>query len=294
MAFRIAVNKTTAMNKLHCIVRCTFVSLDPTFDSSNSPLTSTSLYSQNLRFAPSRYPALQTCPSIRFRSQSSDMGDQAAPSTVHANDSPFPLTDVDRWVLSQTDEEFKRHSWDELREIIDTNNLSVLKRTPSDLRQYMKWTAETKAQYGSMSAYILQKRLPSSWQGPPFTPASTVPFQDPSDYRALLNDWPYGLDPEITHIVVWSRTLIPVDDENGDLTSESRELVKAFVKSYFVDRLGEGGEGRVLWFKNWVSLQSVRSLEHVHVLVRGVSDDILQEWTGDKPSDVERRRRQIS
>jgi hypothetical protein len=31
---------------------------------------------------------------------------------------PFPLTDVDKWVLSQTDEEFHLHNWDELRDII--------------------------------------------------------------------------------------------------------------------------------------------------------------------------------
>jgi hypothetical protein len=176
----------------------------------------------------------------------------------------------------------------------DTNNLSVLKRIPSDLKRYMKWTAEIKVQYGSMSNYILQNRLPSSWEGPPFTPASTVPFQDPSDYRALLNDWPYGLDPEITHIVVWSRTLIPVDDQNGDLTPESRKLVEDFVRKYFVEPLGEGGKDRVMWFKNWVSLQSVRSLEHIHVLVRGVNDEVLEKWTGDRPSEVRKRRLQIT
>lgn len=33
-------------------------------------------------------------------------------------DAPFPLTDVDKWVLSQSDEEFKYHDWDELREIL--------------------------------------------------------------------------------------------------------------------------------------------------------------------------------
>ena len=33
-------------------------------------------------------------------------------------DSPFPLTDVDRWVLSQTDEEFHLHTWTELKDII--------------------------------------------------------------------------------------------------------------------------------------------------------------------------------
>lgn len=33
-------------------------------------------------------------------------------------EAPFPLTDVDKWVLSQTDEEFKYHNWDELKQII--------------------------------------------------------------------------------------------------------------------------------------------------------------------------------
>jgi hypothetical protein len=43
---------------------------------------------------------------------------------------PFALTDVDRFVLSQTDEEFKLHDWDELREIVGMLDLSDL-LTPS-------------------------------------------------------------------------------------------------------------------------------------------------------------------
>lgn len=35
---------------------------------------------------------------------------------------PFPLTEVDKWVLSQTDEEFKYHTWDELRHLIGTDS----------------------------------------------------------------------------------------------------------------------------------------------------------------------------
>lgn len=147
----------------------------------------------------------------------------------------------------------------------------------------MQWTRETKAEYGSMTQYILINRLPKSWGQPPFTPASPTPLADASDYKVLLNDWPYGLEPNITHIVVWTRTLIPTDSETGDLTATSRAQVEDFVKSYFVDTLGPGGEGRVLWFKNWVALQSVRSLEHFHVLVRDVDDDTLERWTGERP-----------
>ncbi len=49
-----------------------------------------------------------------------EMGDDrdAKDIPVGIENSPFPLTDVDRWVLSQTDEEFHLHDWEELKEII--------------------------------------------------------------------------------------------------------------------------------------------------------------------------------
>lgn len=165
----------------------------------------------------------------------------------------------------------------------ETNNLSVLKRKPSDLRRYMKWTAETKIEYGSMTNYILANRLPKAWGLPPFTPESTVPFEVASDYKVLLNDWPYGLESNIAHIVVWTRTLIPTDNQKGDLTPDSKKILEDFVQRYFIDPLGPGGEDKILWFKNWVALQSVRSLEHFHVLVRDVDDDMLEKWTGERP-----------
>lgn len=41
------------------------------------------------------------------------MGD----NSIHKG-SPFPLTETDKFVLSQTDEEYKYHDWEELKEII--------------------------------------------------------------------------------------------------------------------------------------------------------------------------------
>ena len=35
----------------------------------------------------------------------------------------------------------------------------------------------------------------------------------------------------------------------------------------------------VLWFRNWTGLQSVRGLEHVHVLVKDAPLALLEEWT---------------
>lgn len=120
--------------------------------------------------------------------------------------------------------------------------------------------------------------------GRPILPfANPIPFADPSDYKILRNDWPYGLAPGIVHLLVWLRTPVPVKENGGDLTEESRDLIEEFVKRVFVGRLeGEGIEGaerRVIWFKNWSALQSVRSLEHVHILARDVPGHILEEWT---------------
>ena len=173
------------------------------------------------------------------------------------------------------------------RRIVETNNLSILKRRPSDLRRYIKWTAETKAEYGTMTQYLLVHRLPKTWGAPPFTPKSAVPFKDPSDFRVLHNDWPYALSPGINHIVVWLRTVIPTDPETGDMTPESRAIVESFIQRYFVDSLGPGGDGQVMWFKNWVALQSVRSLEHIHVLVRDIDQKTLDKWTEALPCHLD-------
>ncbi|KAI1116969.1 hypothetical protein F5Y14DRAFT_12892 [Nemania sp. NC0429] len=211
------------------------------------------------------------------------MGDLAA--STPPEEPPFPLTEVDKWVLSLTDEEFHYHDWEDLKKIIGGNDLAVLKRKPSDLRRYMAWTTETKAQYGSMTNYLLTHRLPKAWGSPPFTPASSVPFHDKSDYSVLINDWPYGLTTDIAHIVVWSRTIIDTDPQTGDMTLESREVVSNFVKRVFIDKLGPEGEAKVLWFKNWVALQSVRTLEHIHVMVKDASPELLRGWTQEPGVD---------
>lgn len=183
------------------------------------------------------------------------------------------------------------------------NDLAILRRKPSDLRRYIVWTNDIKSTHGSITKYICLKRL--RW----WTPDSSVnlietpipdipyknatPFADPFDYKVLRNDWPYGVTPDITHIVVWSKTPIATKPENGDVTDESRALIEGFVDRTFVQRLqtDPSFEGiqkdvirkkHVLWFKNWAALQSVRSLEHFHVLVRGVPDGVITDWTDER------------
>lgn len=81
---------------------------------------------------------------------------------------------------------------------------------------------------------------------------------------------------------MWSKTPIATDLElggEGDVTDESRRVIEEFVQRTFVEALGEGGRERLLWFKNWVSLQSVRGVDHVHVLVRDAPEELVKRWT---------------
>lgn len=164
-----------------------------------------------------------------------------------------------------------------------TNSLEKLLRLPSDLRRYLAWSHRTKQQYGSITNFVIQERVhwtPLSPTGPPrFAYHSDIPFEDPRDYAVLINDWPYGFEEGIIHLIVWTKTPIAVDDIRGDVTPESRRLINDFVERYFVRDLDEDGVDRVTWFKNWVSLQSIRGVDHVYILVRPVPQPVLRKWT---------------
>ncbi|KAF2813501.1 uncharacterized protein BDZ99DRAFT_381716 [Mytilinidion resinicola] len=197
----------------------------------------------------------------------------------------FHLTSIDQEQLSLPDSAFTPHSWSNLRTLIASNRLEELKRRPSSLRAYLAWSASTKKKYGSITNFLLQERLrwtPLSGkdaEGPPrFAVKSTVPFAEAEDYKVLVNDWPYGLKEGVRHIVVWLKHPLEVDGE-GELVDEARRAVEGFVEGKFGKRAREAG-GDVLWFKNSVGLQSVRGLEHVHVLVRDVPDELVREWVG--------------
>ena len=135
-----------------------------------------------------------------------------------------------------------------------------------------------------MVNYVSQERLhwgPTASGVPPRNP---VNFADEADYKILLNDWPYGCDGGIYHLVVWMKTKLPVNPKDGSLVEESRQIIEKFVDRVFRKPLegnGDGERDKVLWFKNWTALQSVAALEHFHVLVRDVGEDQLVQWTGE-------------
>lgn len=142
-------------------------------------------------------------------------------------------------------------------------------------------------------AYVMRVRLKwnpvssSSTTGLAFNYNSPIPFEDASDYKMMPNDWPYGLEKGISHLVVWLKNRLEVEPPLGDMTPSSRRLVEEFVQKEFIEPTNAlvGGKDNVLWFKNWVSLQSVPGIDHVHVLIRNAPQEFVDvNWIrGERP-----------
>lgn len=212
----------------------------------------------------------------------------------------YILSPKDHAQLSTPDDQFTRLSWEMVKEIIRENRLQELKRLPSDLRRYILWCETVRRDYdGGVMGYILRERLRWDNLGEEEVEKmrrSVVPsgkgglFEVEDDVKILTNDWPYGLTPDIIHLVVWTKIPIPIA-EDGDLTPDSRRRIDEFVDKVFS---GAVGKENVVWFKNWRSLQSVPSVEHMHVLVRGATEEMLKEWVegpwGTKGMETEKLR----
>ena len=123
-------------------------------------------------------------------------GDSSAPQTT--------LIDVVRNTGSSADAPFAPHTWADCTTLVRTNRLELFERRPSDMLKYQAWTKEIRQRFPNITDYILTEKLhwtpvqPVTTSSPPiFEPESLVPFEIPSDYKILRNDWPYGFENDI-------------------------------------------------------------------------------------------------
>lgn len=180
-------------------------------------------------------------------------------------------------ILSTPDADYKIQSWPSVRETISANRLDLFQRLPSDLRRYLQYTHSLKQQYGSVMNFVLSQRL--HWREP-LTPRGK-PFECEEDVKILWNDWPYGIDEKIVHLVVWTKFELLDDEKTGDLTDAARGQIEEYVRKTFRDKVGSEN---VIWFKNWKVLKSVHAVEHFHVMLYDPDLDFVKEITnGDIP-----------
>ncbi|EGE01661.1 hypothetical protein TEQG_00707 [Trichophyton equinum CBS 127.97] len=169
-------------------------------------------------------------------------------------------------ILSTPDSEYVRQDWDLVRQIIASNRIDLFRRVPSDLRRYLEYTSYVKSKYGSVMNFVVRERL--RWE-------------NPDDHKILYNDWPYGVEEGIVHLVVWTKFTFEDDPVADDLTPRARKEIDDFVDSTFRSRVPAE---KVIWFRNWKSLKSVHAVEHFHVMLYRPDMEFVHEVTdGDVP-----------
>ncbi|KAI1382585.1 uncharacterized protein F4822DRAFT_435435 [Hypoxylon trugodes] len=186
------------------------------------------------------------------------------------------ISDKDQRILSTWDNDYRRDSWEQVKEIVARNDLASFRRVPSDLRRYLEFKFKVQKEYGSILNYVRQKRL--KWQSD--TPSGEPPFSNPTDYTILWNDWPYGISTDITHLVVWTKFVLETESITDDILSSTRAVIENFVVKVFCDN-GGPERSKVIWFKNWSSLKSIDGIEHFHVMLYKADGDFIGRVTCD-------------
>lgn len=57
------------------------------------------------------------------------------------------------------------------------------------------------------------------------------------DIRIIYNDWPYGVDKDIIHLVVWTKFELEDDPTTDDLTASARAAIESYVQDTFCSRV---------------------------------------------------------
>ncbi|KAL7817812.1 hypothetical protein V8C26DRAFT_62513 [Trichoderma gracile] len=188
------------------------------------------------------------------------------------------LSPKDLRTVSTPDADYRPQSWDDVCRLVRANSLERFQRVPSHLRRYKAFTYRLARTHGSIADFVLRERL--RWDVP-VVPRGKAPFQCADDVKILFNDWPYGLDKRIVHLVVWTKFELKASSATGDLTDEARKEIDDFVAKTFRSRMPDN---QVMWFKNWAALKSIHAVEHFHVMLFDPDPEFIKEVTnGDVP-----------
>ena len=108
--------------------------------------------------------------------------------------------------------------------------------------------------------FVVKERL--RWTD--LKPTDAVPFSDPAtsmlsptaqagfdvhitcvgDIKILYNDWPYGIDERIVHLVVWTKFDLPDDPDTKELTTAMSRDIDAYVDRTFRQAVPRENVGR--------------------------------------------------
>lgn len=177
------------------------------------------------------------------------------------------------------------YKWNEVVHIVKNNELERFARLQAGSEKYLIFKRQLISDNTTIFKYLLVNQLKwANKQDIENLSDNQIQvkcklndlFVEPSDLKILPNDFPYNFSEGIYHLCVWTKFRIPVDPLSpvGDISKETRDIIEKYLYKTFCEKYGVKWED-LLWFKNWESLQSVKALSHVHVIIRGVSQETV-------------------
>ena len=135
-------------------------------------------------------------------------------------------------------------SWDEIKEIISKKELHKFGRLEDELERYKEYIESSKKTHGTvfnlMSFILYGKPLNEIYN-------KNLPFRDPIFRR---NDFPYAIEDNVEHYLIWSLTKM----------TNKKEIIKFIEENV--------GDKQYVWTVNPHFLQSIPEIFHVHVFVK--------------------------
>ena len=165
----------------------------------------------------------------------------------------------------------KKYTWKEVKDIIKTSDLSLLRRNQEQEKDYQKFRSQLRKEWTSVLDYILvtkfdwRKEITDAKQWTAISP------QDRYETRLVLcrNDFPYYMESNIDHWILWK-----LDGRSGigsnlnTITNNEIEQAKIDLCANKDNRF-EDRNVKILDILHWINpphLKSLPDIDHVHIL----------------------------
>lgn len=158
--------------------------------------------------------------------------------TTECPDFLLGMNKKDQEILGTPQSDYSLLTWKQLSDFVADNRLDIFQRTPLDLRKYRAFNYKVIQQYGSIMNFIQTVKL--KWPSPIVPKGKAFEFDE--DVYVQYNDWPYGIDPEVVHLVVWTKFPLEEAGEEGDLSDAERKRIDDYVEKTFRQEKSLGAE----------------------------------------------------
>lgn len=170
--------------------------------------------------------------------------------------------------------------WIEIKEIVASGELQRLKRCPEETEKYHEHKRVLAEQHVSIGDYILSKlgwseKELEEFNGDDDDTRLSRSFSNRDLFKLTVNDFPYDFAPEVFHLLIWSKISLPLytsDEDNADVRVDTHDKIEEFIKQNLKLYLDPQTDD-YSWFINYKSLQSIRGIPHVHLLIHAPERD---------------------